>query len=225
MADANTYWDKFYEENVFKNGKAPNSFLNQMLPRLQKGLTLDVAMGEGENSVYLAQKGFEVEGFDISDIAVTRAIGLAKDTGVEIAAKKADADMYLMNVMEYDTIIMLGYKPQTDRFFPEMIKALKQGGSILIEAFHTNEMDEALSKNQYYKNNYFKSNELLDHLRDLKILFYQEGDIDGKHKVQILAQKHVDRDAAKYDLFGMHTKAAEKKSSKQLDLAEALFKK
>ena len=174
MGDAKNYWDNYFKDNVFKNGKEPNDFLQAMLPRLSKGKVLDVAMGEGENAVYLAQKGFDVSGFDISDIALNRAKSLARDSGVSIETKHADADMFLMKVMEYDSIIMVGYKPQTDRFFPEMVKAIKQGGTILIDAYHTEEMEEALSKDEFYKDHFYKSNELLNHVKGLKILFYQQ---------------------------------------------------
>ena len=46
-------------------GKAPNQFLLDMLPRLQKGKVLYVAMGEGANSCYLDQNFFEFKDFDI----------------------------------------------------------------------------------------------------------------------------------------------------------------
>jgi hypothetical protein len=59
----------------------------------------------------------------------------------------------------------------------------------------------------------------------MRILFYQEAHIDGKHLVQCLAQKPVDKDAAKYNLFDMHTKQVDSEKSKQLELAEKLFKK
>ena len=36
--------------------RPPNSFLVDMLPRMQKGKVLDVGMGEGSNSVYLRPK-------------------------------------------------------------------------------------------------------------------------------------------------------------------------
>ena len=225
MTDSKNYWNKYYLDNIYKSGKAPSEFLQNMVSRMQKGLTLDVAMGEGENSVLLAQKGFDIRGFDVSDIAIARAKGLAQDSGVQITAESADADMYLLKVLEYDSIIMTGYKPQTERFFPEMIKALKQGGTLLIEALHTEQMDEAIAKNEYYKDNFYKSNELLNHLKGLRVLFYQEAKIDGAYRVQALAQKFLDKDAAKYDLFGMASKKAEKQGSKQLELAEAFFKK
>jgi SAM-dependent methyltransferase len=44
--------------------------------------TLEVGCGTGTNSLYLAEKGFEVTGVDISDIAVEKAIKKAKADGV-----------------------------------------------------------------------------------------------------------------------------------------------
>ena len=44
--------------------------------------TLEVGCGTGTNSLYLAEKGFDVTGVDISDIAVEKAIKKAKADGV-----------------------------------------------------------------------------------------------------------------------------------------------
>ena len=228
MKDAKTHWNDYYEKFPHKSGKAPNEFLVSMLPRLQKGLALDIAMGEGENSVYLAQKGFDVVGFDISPVAVSHAKKLANDTGVKIDAEATDLDMYLMGVLKYDLVIMTHFRPTVPRYYASILSALKQGGIFLIDSFGVPQMDEAIGKDEQYRNIYFGSNEVLRHLKGMKILFYQEGRVDGKHVVQCLAQKPVDRHAAKYDMFGMHTKSGgkEKDSARhQLELAEQFFKK
>lgn len=228
VKDAKSYWDHYYEKAPFKSGKAPNNFLVQMLPRLQKGRALDIAMGEGENAVYLAQKGFDVIGFDISPVAVQHARQLAKDTGVEVEAKTADLDMYLMGVMQYDAVIMTRFRPAFPRYYAAIISALKQGGTFLIDTFGIPEMDESIGKDEQYRNIFFGSNEVLRHIKDLRILFYQEGKVDGRHVVQLLAQKPIDRHAAKYDVFDMHTKGSQKEKDStrhQLDLAEKFFKK
>lgn len=224
MKDARSYWDETYEKTPFLYGKAPSKFIVDMLPRLQKGKLLDVAMGEGRNAVYLAQKGFSVRGFDISDVAVTHARNLAKETGVEITAERADLDLYLMGLMEYDSIVMSHFRPTVIRYYTSMISALKQGGTLLIDSLGTQDMDEAISKEEAYRNFYFHSNEILKALNGLRILFYQEAMIDGHHVVQCLAQKPIDKDAARLKLFDMHSKSAKDESSKQLELAEKLFK-
>lgn len=225
MKESQKYWDDLYEDKPFSKGKAPNDFLVKMLPRLEKGKVLDVAMGEGMNAVYLAQKGFQVKGFDLSPIAIEHAKKLAQDTGVAIEAKCADLDLYLMELMHYDTIIMTYFKPAFTRYYNEIIRALKQGGILLVDSYITAEMKETLSKEEAYRNFYFGANELLKNLSGMRILFYQEGMVDGRHVVQCIAQKPLDKHAAKFDIFDMKTKKGGLEKSKQLELVEQLFNK
>jgi SAM-dependent methyltransferase len=225
MSKAKQYWDDYYKS---LEGKLPqvNSFLELMSERLQKGRVLDVAMGSGQNSIFLAEKGFQTVGFDISPIAISAAMQAAELKKVKIEAKQVDLDYFLMQPMEYDSIIMTRFKPALTRFFPEMIKGLKQGGTILVESLGLSSMPEALSKEDAYRDYYFNSNEILKSLEGLTILFYQETHLNGQSVVQCLAKKPLDKDAVKYDLFGMHSKTDKvDKPSRQLELAEQLFKK
>ena len=222
---ADKHWNDYYTQNVFKSGKEPSPFLVDMAHRLQKGKALDIAMGEGTNSVFLALHGFNVKGFDISHVAVERAQTLAKESGVAVEAKKADMDLYLMGLLEYDSIIMINFKPSLTRYYTEIIRALKQGGTLLLEAPMNEEMIDIIPPEEAYRNYFFGSNEILFHIRGLRILFYQEGLVHGKHMVQCLALKPLDKDAVKYNLFDMHSKQKDAGPSVQLKLAESFFKK
>ena len=223
--DPEIYWDAIYSATAFAGGKEPNSFLQRMLPRIRQGKILDIAMGEGVNAAYLAQKGSHIKGFDISGKAISRAVQLAKDTGVEIEAKRTDLDLFLMGVMEFDSVIMTYFKPSVTRFYGEIIKGLKQGGTLLVESFMTEEMEGGIPKNESFRNFYYGPNELLSQLKDLRILFYHEGLVDQRHLVQCLAMKPLDKDAVKYGLFDMHTKQIPTQESPHLRRAEDLFKK
>ena len=222
MKDAIEYWDKFHKEQTEQK---VSQFLKTMMPRLQKGKVLDIAMGSGENTVYLAENGCKVKGFDISPEAIKKANDLASSKGVEIEAGKADLDLYLMGVMEYDSIIMTYFKPSVTRYYSDMISALKQGGTLLIESYGVAETPDSYGKGEEYKDYYFKSNEVIRNLKGLTILFYQEGLVNGKHVVQCLARKPIDKHSAKHDLFDMNTNHKDVESSKHLDIAEQLFKK
>jgi tellurite methyltransferase len=223
--DAKAYWDKVYSEKPFAKGKAPNDFLHQMLPRLEKGKVLDVGMGEGQNAVYLAQKGFQVKGFDISKVAIDHARHMAKECSVSIDAQIADLDLYLFGIMEYDSIIMTRFRPTVTRYYSSIVTALKQGGTLLIDSYGVPEMGEAIGSDESHRNFYFHSNEILKQLQGMRVLFYQEGKVDGHHVVQCLAQKPLDKDAAKLNLFGMSTQKQDAEVSKHLELAEKMFKK
>lgn len=225
MASAQEYWNGYYEKNVFSGGKAPLDLLERFVPRLSRGKVLDIGMGEGANAVYLAQKGFQVKGFDLSAVALERAKQLARDTGVGLEAGLADLDLYLFGLMEYDTMIMSYFKPALPRYYSEVIRSLKQGGTLLVESFLFEEQKEVLGPEEAYRNYYYKSNELLQNLRGMKILFYQEDLVSGKHRVQCLAQKPQDKDVARYGLFDMQSGTKETGPTAQQKLAESLFRK
>ncbi|MEZ4741641.1 MAG: class I SAM-dependent methyltransferase [Bdellovibrionota bacterium] len=144
MVDAKEYWNQFYQKDENTNPEV-NYFLKDMLPRLQKGLALDVAMGVGQNSIFLAENGFSVKGFDISNTAVSLAKETAITKKLDIDAQVLDLDFFMMQPMEYDSIIMTRFKPSLMRFFPEMIRGIKQGGTILIESVGIESMERALA--------------------------------------------------------------------------------
>jgi len=226
--DAREYWNSYYQANSFKDGKIPSDFLRTNLNRLSKGVTLDVAMGEGINATFLASQGFKVKGIDIADVAVERAKALALDMNVELDTIRSDLDLHMFGLMEYDCIIMQNFKPSITRYYNEIIRALKQGGTLLIESPMVKEMTEALGKEETYRDFYFNSNEILREIfPHLRIIFYQETKVNQRWMIQCLAEKPVDRDAVKYGFFDISSKAntEHSTSSKQIELAEKLFKK
>ena len=224
MSLAKKYWDAFYTKNSFKSGKEPSPFLQEMLPRLQKGKALDVGMGEGVNAVYLAKNGFEVKGFDISPVAVERAASYAKDNNAAVECKGADLDLFLFKLMEYHTVIMTYFKPAVKRYYSELIRTLKQGGTVLVESYLLEDRKEIIPQDEAYRDYYFKPNELLHHLKGLRILYYNEGLVDGRHVLQCVAQKPMDKDVAKYNAFDMGSGEKPKKDSAR-EALEAMFKK
>ena len=226
MGKASDYWDNSYENNAFSKGKGPDPFVEKFLPRLQKGKLLEIGMGEGQNAVFCAQKGFEVRGFDISQVAVDRANELASSSNVKAQLEKADLDLFILGLMEYDSILMMNFKPPVKRYYSEIIRALKQGGTLLVKSLMDAEMTEAIGPDEAYRNYFFHTNELLKNISGLRILYYNEDKVDGKKVIECLAQKPMDRDAAKYNLFNMQSEGSKDAGqSKQRELAEALFKK
>jgi len=58
---------------IYKNtegrffSRKPNAFLVEVTRIRKPGKALDVGMGQGRNSIYLARRGWDVTGFDASD--------------------------------------------------------------------------------------------------------------------------------------------------------------
>ena len=57
-------------------------FLPPVVDRLRVGSALDLACGEGRNSIWLANQGWSVTGVDISSVGIEKGKKLAGDTSV-----------------------------------------------------------------------------------------------------------------------------------------------
>ncbi|MBL7542679.1 MAG: methyltransferase domain-containing protein [Bdellovibrionaceae bacterium] len=226
------FWNQIYQSTDVKNHnyqqflrQTPTSLVAEHWENLKKGKTLDIGSGLGTDALFLSKKGFEVLGLDISETAKQRAEKNISSAEQKVEFKVADIELHLFGLLQYDTILMNYYRPHNNRLYQEIIKSLKFGGTLLIESYLVDEINEVLGKEDDYKNFYFKHNELLKNLTPLRILFYREASIQGKTRVQCIAQKPTDKDVEKYNLFNMADSPKEIKKSAQMELAESLFKK
>ena len=180
-------WDKRYEARDYIFGTEPNGFLLEYLGLLPKGKTLVLAMGEGQDAVFLAENGFDVEGCDISPKAVKKANGLAREKGVVIRSFEADLEHFQLPVDKYDLITCFYYL-QRD-LIPKMKAALKPGGMVVMETFTLD--NQRLGLHGPRRPEFLlKENELLDLFNDLRVIIYREQVVDGKKAIaSIIAQK------------------------------------
>ena len=77
-------YDETYSSNRELFSAAPNAFMVRMIAGRKPGRALDVAMGQGRNSLWLASQGWTVSGFDISLVAVGEARKAAAKRGLKI---------------------------------------------------------------------------------------------------------------------------------------------
>ena len=73
---------------------------------IPKGRAFVPAMAEGRNAIYLAKKGFIVEGNDISEVAIDRALEAAKKQNLEIKATVSDLEQFKYPSERYDFILV-----------------------------------------------------------------------------------------------------------------------
>ncbi|MBU3145484.1 class I SAM-dependent methyltransferase [Clostridium sp. CF012] len=85
----NEWWNKFYNDRkkpipFFENVPDENliSYFNREL--LKPGKALDIGCGNGRNSFYLAQRGFEVCGVDFSKTSIEWAKQIAKEQSITV---------------------------------------------------------------------------------------------------------------------------------------------
>jgi len=126
------YWDRFYLDPTSKVNRGPNAFLVEVMRGRTPGVALDYAMGEGRNSIYLAQLGWEVWGFDPAAAAVRLANQHAAALGVSLHTASVADDQFTFGTERFDLILFSWAMP----FIPveRVLAALKPGGIVVMEA-------------------------------------------------------------------------------------------
>lgn len=166
---------------------APSPFLVENIDLIPVGRALDIAMGNGRNTIYLAEKGFDAEGVDISGESVKIALERAKSAGVKIHARIADTEAvnYQIDKNSYDVIICFNYLHRP--LIPRLKDGLKKGGMVVYQTYTVDQAQFGKPSNPDFLLRY---NELLEMFRDLRCLRYYEGIIENKKAVAaIIAQK------------------------------------
>ncbi len=182
-------WNKRYNTKEYIYGEEPIDFLKNNIHLLTKGKALVLAMGEGRNALFLARNGFDVDGCDVSDVAVKKCKLLAQENNIEINAFVADLEKYEIATNQYDLVTCI-YYTQRD-LIPQIKAGLKKGGMVLFETFTIDQLkygdDAPGPKNPEYL---LKRNELLNLFSDFHILYYREGEVAPQKTVaSLIAQK------------------------------------
>jgi len=111
VSDMSTEWDRKYSEGEYVSGVNPSRLLTELLPLIPLGKALDIACGEGRNSIYLARQGFEVDAVDISGVAIKRGREAANGLSVNFIAQ--DLESFRIPTDTYDLIINFNYIQRT----------------------------------------------------------------------------------------------------------------
>ncbi len=176
FADDRLAWDKTYARKDYVFGKDPADFLAEHVDVLPKGRALDIAMGEGRNSVFLAKKGFLVDGVDISAVGIKKAQRLAAENGVKIRTVNADLNKYQIRPNAYDAIVNINYLQRN--LIPQIVVGLKKGGIVLFESYTTAQKKNP-GGNALDEDFMLEPGELKEAFAELEILHYREAN-DGK---------------------------------------------
>jgi len=168
---------------------APNAFLVEMTKGVKPGRALDVGMGQGRNTIFLAQQGWDAVGFDPADRAVAAAQEQAAKAGVKITTRVARAEEFDWGTDRWD-LIVLSYVGARE-YVAKVTRSLRPGGLVLIEGFHR----DATKKHPIGGAVVFDTNELLKLYADLRVVRYEDTDAVGDfgleptRVVRLLAQK------------------------------------
>ena len=139
----NTFWDERYDTDEYVYGKEPNKFFASEIDKLIPGKILLPGEGEGRNAVYAASMGWSVDAFDQSRVGSEKALLLAKEYGVNINYKVCGIEEFPFTGDYYDAVgLSFFHAPPRLRkmLHQQVLNALKRGGIVILEAFHTSQL-------------------------------------------------------------------------------------
>lgn len=139
-------WNARYSQPGWFYGREPNTWLSEKAALLRAGgRVLCVADGEGRNSVWLAQQGWQVQAFDLSDVAVAKARRLAAEAGVTVDHRVADFDSWPWVDASHDAVVAIFIQfadpAMRARQFAQMRRALKPGGLLLLLGYTPRQLE------------------------------------------------------------------------------------
>jgi SAM-dependent methyltransferase len=166
-------WNRILTAPQPRFNTTPNTFLVSMTATLKPGRSLDVGMGQGRNTIFLAQQGWDSVGFDPADRAVAAAQAEAARRGVKITTSVARAEEYDWGSNRWDLIVLsyVGAREYTS----QVVRALRPGGMVVIEGFHR----DATKTQSIGGGVVFDTNELPRLFPTLRVVRYEEVNAKG----------------------------------------------
>jgi len=136
------FWNKRYTSGGYLFGTEPNSFLAEHC-NLLSGPVLSLSEGEGRNAVFLASRGLDVLGVDLSRVALEKAQKLAESRGVEIRTLVSDLAAFEPEQDHYGSVVSISAHLPSEvrhRLYPLIERSLRPGGIIILEAYSENQL-------------------------------------------------------------------------------------
>lgn len=176
-------WDKtLIESEVFT--RSYTALIDKAISGITPGKALDVTMGEGRNSLFLARNGWETTGFDIAKAAMDSAKSRASKENLTIRTITSTHEEFDYGIENWDLIAVLyadiicgGCCAYDNEFISKISKSLKPGGRLVYEWFSRDgllQVQPSVEKNESWG---CKDNTVLNAFikkGDLKIVYYEE---------------------------------------------------
>lgn len=135
MEEDRRKWNARYEGSGWYHGLNPSPFLAENVAFIKERCSgrraLDIACGEGRNSIFLARHGFQVTALDISDIGIEKGRNWAAEEGLPIDFRTAELEGYHFTE-PYDVIVNINFLLRD--LIPKMVSALTPGGVVVFES-------------------------------------------------------------------------------------------
>jgi SAM-dependent methyltransferase len=130
-------WDERYGGDELVWTSTPNQFLVAEVSGLPAGRAVDLACGEGRNSIWLAEQGWEVTGVDFSAVGLAKARRFAELRDVNVTWIESSVEDWVPPPDGFDLVAVLYLQlPQPARGAALAVaaSAVAPGGVLLVVA-------------------------------------------------------------------------------------------
>jgi len=130
-------FDRIYASDRPSFSQHPSAVLVEAVETVTPGRALDVAMGQGRNSLFLAQRGWTVTGFDVSSEGLNAARANAQEAGVKLDAQRSTIEAFAYGEAQWDLIALI-YAPNIAHegaMMTRLARALAPRGLLVVESF------------------------------------------------------------------------------------------
>jgi SAM-dependent methyltransferase len=148
-------WDERYAGTEFEWTTRPNQCVTAELAELPAGRALDLAAGEGRNSVWLAERGWRVTAVDFSRVGLNKGRRLATARGVGEARIEwilADLCDYEPVQDSFDLVLVTYFQVGAELRAAVLARAgaaLAPGGRLLVVGYDLTNLTEGVGGPQY----------------------------------------------------------------------------
>ena len=154
-----------------------------------RGRAIDIACGNGRNSIWLAQRGLAVTAIDLSGEALRQGRELAHRHGCHVTWLQGDVESHPFGSNDYDVVACFYYRSPV--LYPRIRRAIRPGGWLFYETYTLDQL--AYASGPRNPEHLLRPGELLAAFRDLQVVFYRETK-EGRGVASLLARKPVTSD-------------------------------
>ena len=130
-----TQYENLYACDGYYWGTRPADFLDDLIALRKPDASLrvlDIGCGEGKDAVYMAEKGYSVTAFDITESGIRKTKRMAAERGVKIDAFVADINDFELDA-QFDIIYSTGTiqylrDSEKDNFFAKLRRMTRPNG-------------------------------------------------------------------------------------------------
>ena len=164
------YWDEHYGSAPALWSGKPNPVLVDEVADLPPGRALDVGCGEGADALWLAGRGWQVLGTDVSQVALDRAAAAVDAGGLSDQVMWVQHDLLAWTppARAFDLVSVQFFHLLADdrpRVYGGLADAVAPNGTLLVVAHHPSDLDTTVSRPPF-EELFFTADEIAELLDD-----------------------------------------------------------